>query len=160
MGGAWVMIDRGGCSFLTKIIHAQNAGALGVVMVNTLDQERMVMGGDGVTEAEVTIPSVLILGDDGKWLRERMSSSQITLRAMDGRSDSVLHTKLLIPPAAHQTIEALSQRGLFAMDRMLDKETKLVQVAGQGQGKETPNEIFGLLRRMLQFGGESEEPLA
>merc|ERR1712232_1057944 len=108
------------------------------------------MGGDGVTDAEVDIPAVLVLGDDGKLLREGRARSRTVLRAMDLREDTVFQTKLMVPPAAHPTVQHLSQMGLLSFDHAVDKETRLIQVQAaspNGEEKVTPNPIFSLLER-------------
>ena len=60
--GRIAMIDRGTCFFADKILHAQAAGALAVVMVNNLDESPIAMGGESTG---IRIPAVMISKADG-----------------------------------------------------------------------------------------------
>jgi hypothetical protein len=65
----FVLADRGGCSFATKVENIEAAGgALGIV-IDTSDEdiEKVVMTDDG-TGAGIRIPSMLISKDDGEKL--------------------------------------------------------------------------------------------
>ncbi|MEW5301076.1 MAG: hypothetical protein WDW36_003957 [Sanguina aurantia] len=69
--GAVAMIERGGCSFTTKALVAQQAGAIGVIIVNTLDEGELVsMSGDPDPAHTPAIPTLLITRQSG-WLLER-----------------------------------------------------------------------------------------
>ena len=61
--GKIAMIDRGVCAFTVKVKNAQNAGAIGVVMVNNAaGSPPPAMGGADPT---ITIPTVMITQADG-----------------------------------------------------------------------------------------------
>jgi hypothetical protein len=49
LAGTMVLIQRGTCEFGTKALHAQNAGALGVIVYNNVagDAIGMAAGSDG-----------------------------------------------------------------------------------------------------------------
>lgn len=94
--GKIALIERGDCMFVEKCRRAQNAGAIGVIIVGKHDHEVIsdryletllsildnkkdsdfmtspvfAMSGDG--SSDVTIPAVFIFGRDGTRLRERM----------------------------------------------------------------------------------------
>lgn len=57
--GKIVVIDRGVCSFTTKVRNAQNAGAVGVLVVNNVAGDPSAMGEDGTTP-EPTIPAAMV----------------------------------------------------------------------------------------------------
>ncbi|HEX9575523.1 MAG TPA: S8 family serine peptidase, partial [Myxococcales bacterium] len=57
--GSIVVIDRGTCTFSTKIRNAQNAGAAGVVVVNNVAGDPTAMGKDG-TPNQPTISGVMV----------------------------------------------------------------------------------------------------
>ncbi|HEY4597799.1 MAG TPA: PA domain-containing protein [Thermoanaerobaculia bacterium] len=67
LSGKIALIDRGSCNFTVKVKNAQNAGAIGVILVNN------VPGGPppglSGTDATLTIPAVLITQADGNKLR-------------------------------------------------------------------------------------------
>lgn len=64
--GKIALIDRGICSFLDKITRAQAAGARGVVMINDVSGDPIVMGAS--TEL-TTIPGVMVSRDTGDELK-------------------------------------------------------------------------------------------
>lgn len=70
--GAIAMIDRGSCNFTVKVKNAQNASAIAVVMVNSVDGEPITMGG---TDATVTIPSGMISLADGNKLKPHLPAT-------------------------------------------------------------------------------------
>ena len=51
------MIDRGTCTFADKILNAQRAGAVGVIIVNNEGDGVFTIGGTGTG---ITIPSVFV----------------------------------------------------------------------------------------------------
>jgi minor extracellular serine protease Vpr len=59
VGGTLALIDRGTCSFSSKIRNAQAAGAVGVVMVNNQPGDPVAMGRDG-TPNQPTIPGAMV----------------------------------------------------------------------------------------------------
>ncbi|MFN0189536.1 MAG: LamG-like jellyroll fold domain-containing protein [Bacteroidia bacterium] len=61
--GKIAVIDRGVCSFESKVLNAQNAGALGVIIVNNAPGAPFVLGGNNTLG--VTIPAVMISQSDG-----------------------------------------------------------------------------------------------
>jgi len=60
--GKIAIIDRGVCPFTQKVKNAQNAGAIGVVIVNNVAQDLPSMGG---TDDSITIPAVGISKAEG-----------------------------------------------------------------------------------------------
>lgn len=86
--GKIVMINRGTCPFAQKVLTAQNAGAIGVIMVNNAPGY-ITMSGDDNT---ITIPAVLISQADGAILAAQLSNNvNVTLRynpPIDGDLDN------------------------------------------------------------------------
>jgi len=64
LNGKIVVIRRGDCEFGVKILSAQTAGAIAVIMVNNVATNPIVMG-EGAVGASVTIPSVMVNQADG-----------------------------------------------------------------------------------------------
>lgn len=67
-GGRIVVLDRGSCSFSTKIRNAQAAGAVGVVIVDNQPGGPTVMSPDG-TARQPTLPAVMVSQADGAALK-------------------------------------------------------------------------------------------
>lgn len=65
------IIDRGTCAFAIKAKNAQNAGAVGVVLVDNVDGVLLAPGG---SDASITIPVVAITKADGSKLKARLTS--------------------------------------------------------------------------------------
>ena len=65
MFGHIAIINRGGCNFTDKIQRAQDAGAVGVIMVNNITGAPTAMGG---TSSTIRIPGVMISQADGQKL--------------------------------------------------------------------------------------------
>jgi hypothetical protein len=63
--GKIALIRRGTCNFVLKVKAAQDAGAVGVIMMNNTDGAPVAMGGDDPT---ITIPSIMISNTDGDLL--------------------------------------------------------------------------------------------
>ena len=66
--GHIALIERGGCEFELKIMHAEEAGAVGVVVYNT-SGDPIVMNGDA---GSVDIPAVMIGAADGELLLDAL----------------------------------------------------------------------------------------
>lgn len=67
--GKIALISRGACNFSEKILNAQAAGAVGVVVYST-DNSPFSMGGSGTG---ITIPAVMIKNSDGLMLASLLS---------------------------------------------------------------------------------------
>jgi uncharacterized protein (TIGR03437 family) len=80
LNGAIVLITRGGCSFETKILNAQGAGAVGAIvyLFNPTDTLFQPLG-----LANTTIPSALILNTDGLALKASLQSNPAQTVTMD-----------------------------------------------------------------------------
>lgn len=66
VNGKIALINRGNCTFASKVLTAQNAGAIAVVIANNVGGAPFTMPGNG---AGITIPSVMISQVDGNTLR-------------------------------------------------------------------------------------------
>jgi hypothetical protein len=76
--GKIALIDRGTCLFAIKARHAQDAGAIAVVIADNVDSAAP--GGLGGGDSTITIPAVRITKADGATLRSNLvSDSNVTL---------------------------------------------------------------------------------
>ncbi|MGH2378771.1 MAG: S8 family serine peptidase [Candidatus Limnocylindria bacterium] len=66
--GKIALIDRGVCTFTTKIRNAQNAGAVGVLVVNSVAGDPTAMAHDG-TAPEPTIPAAMVGKAEGNAMK-------------------------------------------------------------------------------------------
>ncbi|WGD33495.1 thrombospondin type 3 repeat-containing protein [Olleya sp. YS] len=72
--GKIAVIRRGTCNFDDKVRYAEDAGALGVIMMNNIAGTPIPMGGDDET---ITIPSVMISKADGDLLEAALNSGTV-----------------------------------------------------------------------------------
>ena len=79
---ALALIERGDCDFSAKVNNAEDAGALGVVMVNQFPGPPVVMGGLESTG----IPAVMLANDEGMALRDFVVEHPDTEVRMDSES--------------------------------------------------------------------------
>jgi uncharacterized repeat protein (TIGR01451 family) len=73
--GKIVLIDRGSCTFVSKVLNAQNAGAIAVIVAQNTGDAPFAMGG---TEPAITIPSVMVSLADGDALKAQLAGGTVT----------------------------------------------------------------------------------
>ena len=94
LAGRIALIDRGSCNYQVKIKNAQNAGAVGVIMINNVTGNPIQMGGNDNT---ITIPAVMVSLTDGAALKLAVQGGQevsVTLKdaSLDGDFDNGIIT--------------------------------------------------------------------
>ena len=94
VSGKIALIDRGTCEFSTKVLKAQNAGAVAVIIANNVSSGLPGMGA-GVDAPFVTIPSVGILQSDGAAIRGALTGG------------ATVNATLLAEPGTDQTVRWL-----------------------------------------------------
>ena len=72
--GKIALIDRGVCTFTTKVRNAQTAGAVGVLVVNNSAGDPTAMGADGTTP-EPTIPAAMVGKAEGNAMKPSGSAT-------------------------------------------------------------------------------------
>jgi PA domain/Secretion system C-terminal sorting domain len=79
--GKIAVIDRGSCSFTVKVLNAQNAGAIAVVMINNVavgDPSGGLVNMAG-TDPAITIPSIFISKEDGDLIKAQLTSPGVNV---------------------------------------------------------------------------------
>lgn len=76
--GKIAVIYRGSCEFGAKSLNAQNAGAVGVVIINNIAGAPIEMGG-GAVGTSVTIPVVMITDIAGAALKSAINAGTVTM---------------------------------------------------------------------------------
>jgi len=86
MTGKIGLIDRGSCTFVTKVQNAQDAGAIGVVVADNVAGGVQGMGGSSAT---ITIPSLRITLEKGNVIKSELGGTvNVTLKlAPDATSE-------------------------------------------------------------------------
>jgi hypothetical protein len=75
--GMIVLVDRGLCPFEQKVLNAQNAGAIAVIVANDAMNPLGSMA-DNAMVSGVTIPSVMVGNADGAAIRANLASGPVT----------------------------------------------------------------------------------
>lgn len=75
-----VIVDRGECTFVTKVKNAQAVGASACLVVDNIDEEYLPYMADDGTEDTITIPSLFMRKSDGEKLKEALLQSQVLLQ--------------------------------------------------------------------------------
>jgi Zn-dependent metalloprotease len=80
VNGKIALIERGQCTFTSKVKNAQDAGAIAAIVYNNLEGGPAPMGG---TDGTITIPSVGLTKADGELIRDRAETEtvSVTLRS-------------------------------------------------------------------------------
>lgn len=99
--GRVALINRGNCYFQDKVLNAEAAGAIAVVVVNNVSGPPIEMSGVG--GAEPSIPSVMISMEDGQLLRNVMAAETVTV--------TLASTVVLPRPDLLDTMASFSSRG-------------------------------------------------
>lgn len=116
IAGNIAVIYRGDCDFGLKALYAQDAGAIGVMIVSRLGEDLInMLGGDN--GLLVTIPSVFVLGDELIGFRPNIDNGEVN--ALIGNKNGLFENDLGITPNGVLRAEhfshplALSQDGNY-----------------------------------------------
>jgi extracellular elastinolytic metalloproteinase len=80
LSGNIALIDRGTCGYTQKVLNAQNAGAIAVIMINTSNTATAMTG----SNAAVTIPSVMVSSTDGAKIKTAVNNGDTVMATMKG----------------------------------------------------------------------------
>jgi hypothetical protein len=113
VSGNIALIDRGTCTFVTKVLNAQAVGARAVIVANNVDDTTIQMGG---TTTAVTIPSVMVGRTDGGRLR---STTGVNATARRRPVAVMLDGDLDTDVVYHEACHGLTQRMIGGMSGRL-----------------------------------------
>ncbi|HSF15004.1 MAG TPA: M36 family metallopeptidase [Vicinamibacteria bacterium] len=103
ISGNIAIIDRGTCTFVTKVRNVQNAGAVAAIIVNHLSDTPFTMGDDG-TATDITISSVMIGLSDGQKIKGALPGVNATVKVnpnAPARRDSSFDDGVIIHEYGH-----------------------------------------------------------
>ncbi|MEM8994305.1 MAG: PA domain-containing protein, partial [Acidobacteriota bacterium] len=112
VNGNIAIVDRGNCNFTVKVINAQNAGAVAVIVANNVSPGLPPMGG---SDPAVTIPSIGIEQSAGASIQGELPGVNVTLgfdpTQLAGANSGFLRVHAPVPVAlgssiSHWTIDA------------------------------------------------------
>ena len=108
--GNIALITRGSCTFKNKVLQAEKAGAIGVIIANNEDQI-MTMGGD--TKAPTpSIPAVLIRSSDAAQILQEINRGNAVMAniAYQGKGPALLDGSFDNGVVAHEYAHGISNR--------------------------------------------------
>ena len=129
VSGRIAFLRRGDCTFRTKVLNAQQAGALAVVVKNNVETPLIPMSGNS---ADITIPGVLISLAAGDLLESSVLAGGVEVHLEDGITSS--------QPVLGDLIRDFSSRGPSASGNVLKPELSapgfdvLSSLVGTGTG--------------------------
>ncbi len=88
VAGHIALIDRGTCTFKTKTLNAQTAGAIAVVIANNAAGDPPGLGDDATIVTPITIPTVSVTQATGASLKTALGTGTVTLAFVAG-GDSI-----------------------------------------------------------------------
>jgi extracellular elastinolytic metalloproteinase len=77
ISGKIAVIRRVDCTFVTKVLNAQAAGAIAVIIVNNVPNQLVTMSG---ADASITIPAVFVTQEDGEAMIAEMQSGPVVVK--------------------------------------------------------------------------------
>ena len=123
--GNIALVDRGVCTFVTKVGNAQAAGASGVIVVNNAGNTTVNMGG---VDPSLTIPAISIGQSDGAILAGQLAAGVTGDMISPPARDSSLDAGVVVHEYAHGITNRLT--GGASNVNCLDA----VESAGMGEG--------------------------
>jgi len=84
-----ILIDRGSCSFVTKVRNVQNMGGKIALIVNNQEDDEQIFGiNDDGTGNDILIPGILISKKDGQKIKEHLL--KVALNSTNEDSDDII----------------------------------------------------------------------
>jgi subtilisin family serine protease len=108
VSGQIALIDRGGCTFKTKVLNAQAAGTIGVVITNSSPAFPVTMGDDDTITTPITIPSMMIEQSVGNSIRAAITGGATVNVTLTGAHHERIKS---IQTGAQDVIASFSSRG-------------------------------------------------
>jgi len=126
VAGTIVIIDRGVCSFQTKTVNAQNAGAVAVIIANNAAGAAPGLAGDA-TQPAATIGTISVSQADGVTLRNALTPGPLNARVRRSASIDIDGT-VDIQVIAHEWFHTTS-------NRLVGNANGLSSQQGRGMGE-------------------------
>ena len=137
--GAVVLVDRGSCPFSEKQAIATKLGAIGMIVANNIDEDKM--GGTLGDNTTVTIPVISVTKADGARLRAAPGSATIKLAA----STKTINARNVIA-----TTKTGSERDVVMAGAHLDSVPAGPGINDNGSG------VAAVLETALQLGSSPD----
>ncbi|MEO8764075.1 MAG: M36 family metallopeptidase [Ginsengibacter sp.] len=115
IAGNIALIDRGACSFTVKVKNAQDAGAIGVILVNNVPGTPITLGG---TDPTIIIPSIMVTDVAGAAIKTALGTSVVnaTLNTTIPEKDGDLDNGVIFHEYGHGITHRLTGNGSTCMN--------------------------------------------
>jgi Zn-dependent metalloprotease len=164
VAGKIALINRGTCEFSTKVLNAQNAGAVAVIIANNAATGLPGMGA-GVDAPSVTIPSLGVQQTTGNAIRTQLAASTVvnaTLKAQPG-TDATYRWLLGEDVLSGGAIRDMWNPSCYSNPGKVSDTAFYVCSAGDNGGVHTnsgvPNHGFSLLIDGGTYNGQTVAPI-
>lgn len=110
VAGKIVLVNRGTCTFKTKTLNAQNAGAVGVILANNQPGVAPALADDPTIATPITIGTLSVSVADGQTIRTNIGSTTVTahlLREPAADVDSAVDAQIVAHEWFHYTSNRL-----------------------------------------------------
>lgn len=125
VAGQIALVDRGNCTFAQKVLNAQNAGGVGVLILNNTTGSAPGLGGTSATP--VTIAALSLTQADGNTLKAALMNGPVTLtltRPPAVRRDGTVDNTII----SHEW-------GHYLSNRLVSNAAGLSNQQGRGMGE-------------------------
>lgn len=164
VNGKVALVNRGTCTFVTKVLNAQAAGAIAVIIANNVATGLPGMGG---TSSDVTIPSLGVQQSTGNSIRTALATSAVntTLRAAPGTDTTYrwLMGEDSSPESFNGAIRDMWNPTCYSDPGKVTDTAYYACGTGDSGGVHTnsgvPNHGFGLLVDGGTYNGQTVEPI-
>jgi hypothetical protein len=120
VAGRIVLIRRGGCNFDVKVLHAQQAGAAGVIVANHLDDSLVSMAvGSAEVSDQINIPALFVGKADGNALEAASPGVQVRFGLAERPAGSFNGRVRLHAPAAYDSGSSIAHWSTAASPDLL-----------------------------------------
>lgn len=146
ISGAIALINRGGCLFVDKVKHAQDAGAIGVLIANNVSQPMVSIYGDHA--GDIHIPVLGIGRSAGRFLYNSMLTHTVTatMKRADKFYNSALDNTIVIHEWGHflseRLIEKMDNNQALSMGEGWSDFLALIAMAKEQDRNHPGNELF------------------
>ncbi|MBZ0238918.1 MAG: M36 family metallopeptidase, partial [Deltaproteobacteria bacterium] len=114
VAGKIALVDRGNCTFKSKTLRAQEAGAIGVIIANNTGSTPPSLANDSMITTPITIPTMGLSMADGATLRTSLAGGTVTTtlhRVQGVEADGSLDGGLVAHEFGHYLHHRLSACG-------------------------------------------------
>ena len=145
---AFVLVDRGTCSFVEKALHVQEAGARGIIVSNIVEGEAAFAMGYDQHEQAVTIMAMMVTREAG--LELQLAVAQIEADCQHAH----IHVQLQASSAHVANTQAVTmEQHVYVPDatqKWLQKHSSLYDPAAQQETSRTWQSVMASLATSMQ----------